>query len=651
MTLRKQIQIILMIFTLVPVLIGSMVSYYLVGKDLSKIEQEQVLFSQEANKSTVDFLADGVEQGVSSYGFWDDAYNALRTKDLDWIDEQLVGVAAEDYGLDFIVVCDDAGNIIDRSGTETFSSNMITDPLLQRVAQGQEKIIQGLYQAAGGLALVSSCQILQTNEEGTPSGYLIFGQYLTEQSLQTVKQLTGAEVLLYSLEGNLALTTNKDFSTIISNPNDPPSKFSYNNENYLTAFTTLNDINGQPVAKQGTVIKVAASAMAEHNMLVTNILIILACLVLAFGGGFLMASRIVKPLGTVSKLLDHIGKGDFQHKYDANIQGEIGDMLRAYNAMVDNLSDLIKVTKESAGQVVGSLQTVLQKTDRLSQASEDIREGIQEVAVASASSLDKTRVSTRDMESMAVGISEISSASGDVLVLAREAQNASDNGLSAMNEIQSHMAVLTDKAQRTGAAVQALGENSRRIHNIIDTMTEIAEQTNLLALNAAIESARAGENGRGFAVVADEIRKLAEDSTRSAQEIQQIILAINKDIEETIGLMMGQTQVIHRGAAEVAEAGKVFDKIERAFNTVKSKVEGISYKTVELVGQGNNAVKEVEAAERNAKLVMDRATVINDAAAIQMTTMTETVQCVKELSAMASQLEELADKFRIGQPQ
>ncbi|UWG97216.1 methyl-accepting chemotaxis protein [Dehalobacter sp. DCM] len=648
MTLRKQIQIILLVFTLIPVLAGSLISYYLVSKDLAKIEQEQVLFSQQANERTVDFLADRIRQGVNSYGFWEDAYNAVQSKDLAWINEQLVSVAAEDYSLNFVAVCDKSGKVIDSIGTEKFSPNVLNDPLLQRVAHGQEKIVNGLYQASGKLALVAVCQILNNNGEGSPSGYLIFGQYLTEAHLKTVTQLTGAEVMIYLLDGKPSLTTNKDLTGMIKDINAPPIELNYKNANYLTSFTVLKDINGQPVAKQGTIIAAQASAKAKQNMVVTNIVIILVCLVVAIGGGYIVSRQMVKPLGTVSNLLNYIGEGDFQHKYEDKIQGEIGDMVKAYNLMVGNLSELIKVTKESAGQVTGSLETVLQHTDQLSRTSEDIREGIQEVALASESSLDKTRISTRDIENMAVGITEISAASSDVLVLAKEAQKASENGHYAMREIQFQMDVLTEKAQKTGVAVQALGETSQRIRNIINTITDIAERTNLLALNAAIESARAGESGRGFAVVADEIRKLAEGSARSTQEIQQLILEINTNIEETIDLMLGQTQVIHQSAAEVEKAGRVFDTIEQTFNTVKVKVEGISYRTVELVGKGNNVVKEVEAAERNAQLVMDRATVINDAADIQMSTMTETVQHVEELSAMASRLEELADKFRIG---
>jgi methyl-accepting chemotaxis protein len=85
---------------------------------------------------------------------------------------------------------------------------------------------------------------------------------------------------------------------------------------------------------------------------------------------------------------------------------------------------------------------------------------------------------------------------------------------------------VTEEIGRVAASVNlaskvigALGEESRRITAIVDTIREIAEQTNLLALNAAIEAARAGEQGRGFAVVADEVRKLAERTANSTQEI------------------------------------------------------------------------------------------------------------------------------------
>lgn len=648
MTLRKQIQIILLIFSLLPVLISGIISYYLVSKDLASIEQEQVLFSQEATTSTVGFLADRIKQGVSSYGFWDDAHQAILDNDLEWINEQLIEVASEDYKLDFIFICDLSGNIIDSFGEEDLGGNLTGHALLLKVAKGEDKIIKGLYQASHGLALVSSGRILQNNGEGEAAGYLIFGQYLTEEHLLTVKQLTGADVSLLSLQGEPLLTTDEELNAyVVKGQSLEIDKFFNNGASYLTALTPLPDINGQEIARQGTVIKVIASDQAKHNLLLSLITIVIGCFVLALGGGLLMANHLVKPLGVLAALLEHIGKGDFTHKYSQKLSGEIGTMVQAYNNMVDNLSNLIKVTKENAGRVVKSLGEVLQKTDSLAEASREIKEGILEVASASESALDRTALSTGTMQNMAGGITAISFASQEVLTLARDAESASQSGLASMEKIRSQMELLTGKAQATGQVVDTLGKNSYKIQNIVEAITDIAERTNLLALNAAIEAARAGEQGRGFSVVADEVRKLAEGSAESAKEIKQLIEEIQKDTRAAVDSMLEQSRIITEGANQVNEAGGIFTRIQQVFSAVASKVEGISGQTVDLVGQGENAVREVGTAKDNSELVMDRSKIITQAANIQSEVMQETAEFVRELSNLASKMEVLAERFKV----
>ena len=106
-----------------------------------------------------------------------------------------------------------------------------------------------------------------------------------------------------------------------------------------------------------------------------------------------------------------------------------------------------------------------------------------------------------------------------------------------MHAVTGDIARVADSLQQASQVIGALGEESRRITAIVDTIHDIADQTNLLALNAAIEAARAGEQGRGFAVVADEVRKLAERTSQSTQEISGMLEAISSRSGEAVHRM------------------------------------------------------------------------------------------------------------------
>ena len=121
-----------------------------------------------------------------------------------------------------------------------------------------------------------------------------------------------------------------------------------------------------------------------------------------------------------------------------------------------------------------------------------------------------------------------------------------------------------------------LAEKSDRIGQIVQTITGIAEQTNLLALNAAIEAARAGDEGRGFAVVAEEVRKLAEESQHAAQDIAQLIGAIQAETNRAVDVVEKGSELTLHGAKVVGQTREAFASIGTSVGDMTVRVEGIA---------------------------------------------------------------------------
>jgi methyl-accepting chemotaxis protein len=224
---------------------------------------------------------------------------------------------------------------------------------------------------------------------------------------------------------------------------------------------------------------------------------------------------------------------------------------------------------------------------------------------------------------------------------------AADHGAELMNNAMDKMGGIEQSVSNSAQVVRKLGENSKQIGQIVESISAIADQTNLLALNAAIEAARAGEAGRGFSVVAEEVRKLAEQSQQSAEEIKNRIAVIQGDTEEAVIAMEAGTNEVALGTQAIREVGEQFQDITTRVASIKSEMEEING-AVQTVSKGMQGIVEaMDTIDEVSRATSEETQTISAAAQEQSASSEEIASASHSLADLATELQAATGKFKV----
>lgn len=266
-------------------------------------------------------------------------------------------------------------------------------------------------------------------------------------------------------------------------------------------------------------------------------------------------------VGDMNKTLDFIVKV-VRGGYETMARYSDGDltarMTGDYKSNFLMYKNKINALGESLEGIIAEVTRVITAT---STATNDITTSIAEMAAGSEEQSRQTSEVASAVEEMTRTILDTSSHSSSASDSAKKAGEIAKEGGRVVNETIEGMIRIAEVVKKSAETVQALGNSSDQIGEIIQVIDDIADQTNLLALNAAIEAARAGEHGRGFAVVADEVRKLAERTTKATKEIADMIKKIQRDTSGAVVSMQEGTGEVEKGKSLADRAGDSLKQI------------------------------------------------------------------------------------------
>lgn len=397
-------------------------------------------------------------------------------------------------------------------------------------------------------------------------------------------------------------------------------KESFETGKYRLGFET-SDVTGWKL-----VLEIPEDDLKETTDLFLISLIGVLVLVLVVVGilGSIFSKRIGNAIGTIKDGIIRASKGDFTKDIRLSTGDELEELGESFNLMQERISNLIREVENSIEDVNQTSINISDMSSEVSSAIVEVAKTMEEMSKGTMESAESLSALSVNLEGVSDDINDIDKEAKIISVKAKDTSTLSNEGINIINIVMDKTEETKSSAEEVSKVVSLVANSVEKIGVMNKTISQITEQTNLLALNAAIEAARAGDAGRGFAVVADEIRKLAEETSISAREINEIVLDVGSKVSTAVKAVDETNSIVDDQEKVVLNAGKVFNSIIDEVNDLTEKVQNISLGLEEINIKKNNVVNQVQ----NLSAIAE-----------------ETAAGTEEVSASCEQVSSSADEF------
>lgn len=369
-------------------------------------------------------------------------------------------------------------------------------------------------------------------------------------------------------------------------------EYDYNGSiKYAVCYT---DGNGRFIlvvsADDDDVLKDSASLIVKVTAI--SLIIGMAAIVVVF----IFIRKIVAPLSYAANAVEELAALDFRVKNErqerrfAGLKDEVGNIMRAVLKLRGELTAVVTELKNQSGNL-------FEQSDSLSKSASDTMNNMKDTDRAVDEMANGATMLAQETQSASENVIEIGNmidkVNDNTEELAKDADNMKELGENAENilrqliagqkEMVTHIGVVNDKTHEANKAAGKISE-------VVNLITEIASQTNLLSLNASIEAARAGEAGRGFAVVAENIKQLAEQTTSSAADIQDIIHDLEQKSGETVEKTEAVNNIVNKQSEDMKQTADILNQVITGITGLIDKIDSIAVSVANMDKSKENVV-------------------------------------------------------------
>ncbi|MDQ0174906.1 methyl-accepting chemotaxis protein [Bacillus chungangensis] len=420
-------------------------------------------------------------------------------------------------------------------------------------------------------------------------------------------------------------------------------EFNEKNTKKILYYSTLENTGWKigAVYKETELLKFV-KRIQELNFIITLAAIVIASIIIYF-----IARFFTKPIIELTKQVQIMAQGDLTVQGQTKSKDEIGQLTNHFNQMVQQMRDILSHVIGASEKVSTSSESLSAVSEETKAASEEIAHAISDVAqgsTESATKLDEMQGVTNNLASQFTLVEETMNT---MQAKSNETQQASINGRETLAVLQTRSDDSYREIQSIENVLNLLVSKINDIQAIVATINAISEQTNLLALNASIEAARAGEAGKGFSVVATEVRKLAEQSKASANQIRQTIQGIVEEAARATEAMGRTKEITLEQNGAVKDTETAFTTIQDLMYEVIRSINEMSKEVYEMSSLKDEVVHAIENLSAIAEESAGAAEEVSASTQDQLKAIETVSQSAEELSHSSSELELLVKKFKI----
>ncbi len=449
-----------------------------------------------------------------------------------------------------------------------------------------------------------------------------------------VAMACGAETVTEFGEGEAYVCNEGFYQDLQAIEDSYSADVKYNGKQYM--------ILAAPVGKTGMIIYALipeANATSQVKSIRTiTFLLVIAAVVIALGIGYFISTGISKAMNKMSAGLGKAAQGDLTKEFKTGRKDEFADLTRSLNTMITGIREVLVDMKDFSRKVSGLSNDVSVDSISISDAAHNTTKVMEEVAKGIMDQAANTEKSNRLMTSFSENIAEVANRTNLMGNAADDVIGAVGQGRSIMDALNKQSGVTVKITQELLTDIKEVEKNSLEIQNFVNVISDIAEETNLLSLNASIEAARAGDAGRGFSVVADEIRKLADQSMESGNNINRFAAIIEETTKKTSESASKTEKMILEQAQSLEETVKVFAQINESVETLVKDIR----ETLTMLQQVDSEKNDVQNSLQNISTVSEEVAASGEEVTA---TLTQQAEIIAQLSSKAMELNEDAEKL------